>query len=71
MRNIGLRDNVDPPEPKVIATCEECKGNIYEGEEYGVGDDGFFICSDCIDDVWNALTFSEKLELFNYRYIQG
>lgn len=51
----------EPPEPSVVARCAACRGDIYDGEVCAVGAVGF-VCADCIDDMWQELSITEKIE---------
>jgi hypothetical protein len=55
---------LNPPEPKVVHRCEQCDGEIYEGEEMYRLNDGTIIHTRCFDeyaqDVLNPiLEFAE------------
>lgn len=54
MRDYEPREQaLEPKEPVVFCTCDECGQDIYEGEEYWVID-GCTVCDDCLRD------FAEK-----------
>ena len=38
------------PEPPVFATCRECGGNIYDGEDYYKLINEYF-CEDCVSNA--------------------
>ena len=62
---------IEPPEDKVIATCTNCGGEIYSGEQYGIGYGREVCCSDCIEDKWNDLMLFEKFEVLAYEVCEG
>jgi hypothetical protein len=68
--NIGLRDNVAPPEPPIVAYCAYCDGGgeIYQGQYFGY-DGKSCICDECIDKLWRELSTAEKLNHFGYSCI--
>ena len=48
MRDYEPRERaLEPKEPVVFCTCDECGQDIYEGEEYWVID-GCTVCDDCL-----------------------
>lgn len=57
---------IEPKEDVVVAVCKSCKNEIYLYEEYGEDDLGEVICKHCIENKWNGLMLSEKLEVFGY-----
>lgn len=64
--SIGLAQNPEaPPEPRIIAYCCECGGEIYDGDFYG-NDGKTRIHTDCIDDLWDRLSNAQKLNHFGY-----
>lgn len=48
--------SLDPPEPKVISTCEFCGEDILEGDEI-VEFDGVEYHRDCFDDIATSILF--------------
>lgn len=60
---------LEPPEKVPVAVCNECKGEIYNGEIYGKDDSGHAICRDCIDEEWSRLADDEKFEILGYELI--
>ena len=61
----GLACNPEPPEPRTVAHCCECGGEIYAEEFFGY-DGKTSIHIDCIDDLWHRLKTAEKLNYFGY-----
>lgn len=53
---------IDPPEPEVALTCDECRRDIYKGEFYFYVD-GVTICDekDCFTD--HALKVLDRIEI--------
>jgi hypothetical protein len=55
-------ESFEPPEAGTIAYCSRCKGEIYEGEEFGT--DGMrVICSDCVGNEFGELPLWAKFQL--------
>ena len=46
------------PEPPIVAVCEDCKDDIYDGEECFTDGEGY-LCKSCVDSMSmeNALVF--------------
>ena len=42
--------SLDPPEPKVAATCCKCGQDIYDFEDFAECDEGY-VCPDCIEEL--------------------
>ena len=50
-----LRDRwLEPPEPVIVAHCDCCGDEIYEGEEACAVTNGMFFCKNCCSfgEVW-------------------
>lgn len=43
----------DPQEAKIFCECNECGGEIYEGEEYH-DINGWIVCDNCLNDWLNS-----------------
>lgn len=59
------RDYYQPPDPKVVCRCDNCGGEIYDGEACFelLGE---MFCEDCIDgaikDEFGNLSFADRLD---------
>lgn len=51
--------SLDPPEPKVAATCCKCKQDIYDFEDFATCEDGF-VCTDCMGDLIQKEVYRAK-----------
>lgn len=62
--------SLEPPEPEIVATCDECCCLIVSGEVYGRDDMGNVICRDCLDKEWFRISDDEAFELLGYEVIK-
>ncbi len=58
IRNMELTGYPDGKEPRVCCWCDECGGEIYEGQTYyKIGSNIY--CEDCIDDARSEAGYDE------------
>ncbi len=53
------------PEPRAVAQCSDCGGDIYEGERCGLRE-GRVLCTDCLESRWNALSTPRRFEALGF-----
>ena len=61
---------LEPPADKVVGYCYHCRGEIYDGEMHGQKL-GTRICRDCLNELWESMTISDRFEWLGYTVNNG